>query len=59
MPAACLEGVTPTAKVGDPGGTGPQASVLAFGCGAVGGLMNRATPDQERAVARALELGIN
>jgi aryl-alcohol dehydrogenase-like predicted oxidoreductase len=34
-------------------------SVLSFGCGAVGGLMTRGEPsDQERAVARALELGI-
>jgi aryl-alcohol dehydrogenase-like predicted oxidoreductase len=32
---------------------------LGFGCGAVGGLMTRgAAKDQERAVARALELGI-
>ena len=33
---------------------------MGFGCGAVGGLMVRGTPaDQERAVARAVELGIN
>jgi aryl-alcohol dehydrogenase-like predicted oxidoreductase len=42
------------------GRTGLAVSVLGFGCGAVGGLMVRGTPaDQERAVARALELGIN
>jgi L-galactose dehydrogenase/L-glyceraldehyde 3-phosphate reductase len=42
------------------GKTGLKVSVLGFGCGAVGGLMVRGAPDdQERAVARALELGIN
>ena len=42
------------------GRTGIELSVLGFGCGAVGGLMVRgAAADQERAVARALELGIN
>ena len=42
------------------GRTGLEVSVLGFGCGAVGGLMVRGTPsDQERAVARAIELGIN
>jgi aryl-alcohol dehydrogenase-like predicted oxidoreductase len=42
------------------GRTGLDVSVLGFGCGAVGGLMIRGTPaDQERAVARAIELGIN
>ena len=42
------------------GRTGLELSVLGFGCGAVGGLMVRgAAADQERAVARALELGIN
>ena len=42
------------------GRTGLDVSVLGFGCGAVGGLMVRGTPaDQERAVARAIELGIN
>src|ERR1700740_2441556 len=42
------------------GRTGMQLSVLGFGCGAVGGLMVRGNPaDQERAVARAIELGIN
>jgi aryl-alcohol dehydrogenase-like predicted oxidoreductase len=42
------------------GRTGLELSVLGFGCGAVGGLMVRGRPaDQERAVARALELGIN
>jgi aryl-alcohol dehydrogenase-like predicted oxidoreductase len=41
------------------GRTGLEVSVLSFGCGAVGGLMTRGDPrDQERAVARALELGI-
>ena len=42
------------------GRTGLDVSVLGFGCGAVGGLMVRGDPaDQERAVARAIELGIN
>ncbi len=42
------------------GRTGLTVSVLTFGCGAVGGLMTRGAPaDQERAVARALEAGIN
>src|ERR1700738_841372 len=42
------------------GRTGLEVSILGFGCGAVGGLMVRGRPaDQERAVARAIELGIN
>ncbi len=42
------------------GRTGMPISILGFGCGAVGGLMVRgAAQDQERAVARALEVGIN
>ena len=42
------------------GRTGIEVSALGFGCGAVGGLMVRGSPaDQERAVARALDLGIN
>jgi aryl-alcohol dehydrogenase-like predicted oxidoreductase len=42
------------------GRTGVKLSTLGFGCGAVGGLMVRGdAADQERAVARALELGIN
>jgi aryl-alcohol dehydrogenase-like predicted oxidoreductase len=42
------------------GRTGLQLSILGFGCGAVGGLMVRGTPaDQERAVAQAIEAGIN
>src|SRR5437867_8822273 len=42
------------------GKTGLEVSTLGFGCGSVGGLMLRGTrPDQERAVARALEFGIN
>ncbi|HZT88930.1 MAG TPA: aldo/keto reductase [Stellaceae bacterium] len=42
------------------GRTGLEVSLLGFGCGAVGGLMVKgAAADQERAVARALELGIN
>jgi aryl-alcohol dehydrogenase-like predicted oxidoreductase len=42
------------------GRTELRLSVLGFGCGAVGGLMTRGTAaDQERAVARALEHGIN
>jgi aryl-alcohol dehydrogenase-like predicted oxidoreductase len=42
------------------GRTGLKTSVLGFGCGAVGGLMTKGDPaDQERAVVRALEAGIN
>ncbi len=42
------------------GRTGMQLSVLGFGCGAVGGLMVRGDPrDQERAIARALDAGVN
>ena len=42
------------------GRTDLDLSVLGFGCGAVGGLMIKgAAADQERAVWRALELGIN
>jgi aryl-alcohol dehydrogenase-like predicted oxidoreductase len=42
------------------GRTGIEVSVLGFGCGAVGGLMVKGNAaDQERAVARALDLGIN
>jgi aryl-alcohol dehydrogenase-like predicted oxidoreductase len=42
------------------GRSGLRLSVLGFGCGAVGGLMVRGTPaDQERAIARALEAGVN
>ncbi len=42
------------------GKTGLEVSALGFGCGNVGGLMVRGTPaEQERAAARALELGIN
>jgi aryl-alcohol dehydrogenase-like predicted oxidoreductase len=42
------------------GRTGLSVSVLTFGCGAVGGLMTRGQPaDQERAVVRALEAGVN
>ena len=41
------------------GRTGLPISVLGFGCGAVGGLMVKGAPaEQERAVARAVELGI-
>ena len=44
----------------DFGRTGLRVSVFGFGCGAVGGLMVRGAPaDQERAVARALEAGVN
>lgn len=44
----------------DLGNTGLKVSALGFGCGAVGGLMVRADPaEQTRAVARALEAGIN
>lgn len=42
------------------GRTGLKVSALAFGCGDVGGLIVRGAPaDRERAVARAVELGIN
>lgn len=42
------------------GRTGMRLSVLGFGCGAVGGLMVRGNPrDQDRAVARAIEAGVN
>jgi aryl-alcohol dehydrogenase-like predicted oxidoreductase len=42
------------------GRTGWRVSALGFGCGNVGGLMVRGTPaERERAVARALEMGIN
>src|ERR687897_540386 len=42
------------------GRCGLQLSVLGFGCGAVGGLMVRGDPaDQERAIARALDVGVN
>src|ERR671925_1647110 len=42
------------------GRTGLRVGVLGFGCGNVGGLIIRGTPaERERAVARALELGIN
>jgi aryl-alcohol dehydrogenase-like predicted oxidoreductase len=42
------------------GRAGLSVSVLTFGCGAVGGLMTRGSAaDQERAVARALQAGIN
>lgn len=42
------------------GRSGLQISLLGFGCGAVGGLMVRGDPaDQERAIARALEVGVN
>jgi aryl-alcohol dehydrogenase-like predicted oxidoreductase len=42
------------------GRTGLDISLLGFGCGAVGGLMIKGeAADQERAVRRALELGIN
>jgi aryl-alcohol dehydrogenase-like predicted oxidoreductase len=42
------------------GRTGLRVSALGFGCGNVGGLIIRGAPAvRERAVARALELGIN
>ena len=42
------------------GRSGLRLSALGFGCGAVGGLMVRGDPrDQERAIARALEAGVN
>jgi aryl-alcohol dehydrogenase-like predicted oxidoreductase len=42
------------------GRTGLRVSTLGFGCGNVGGLMVRGRADErERAVARAIELGVN
>jgi aryl-alcohol dehydrogenase-like predicted oxidoreductase len=42
------------------GGTGMKISALGFGCGAVGGIMVRGDPaDQERVVARAIDVGVN
>lgn len=42
------------------GRTGMNISILGFGCGAVGGLMVRGeAADQERAIGRALDAGIN
>src|SRR5262249_18305559 len=41
------------------GRSGLRVSVLGFGCGAVGGLVGGTSADQERAIARAIELGIN
>jgi len=42
------------------GRSGMKISLLGFGCGAVGGLMVRGKPaDQERAIARALDAGVN
>src|SRR6202162_4239258 len=42
------------------GGSVLRISILGFGCGAVGGLVVRgAAADQERAIARALEAGVN
>src|ERR1700674_2338647 len=40
--------------------SGLRISILGFGCGAVGGLMVRGeAADQERAVGRALDVGVN
>ena len=42
------------------GRTGLKLGILGFGCGNVGGIMIRGAPaDQERAVARAIEAGVN
>ena len=42
------------------GRSGMRLSLLGFGCGGVGGLMVRGAPaDQDKAVARALEAGVN
>ena len=42
------------------GRTNMRLSLLGFGCGAVGGLMMRGDPrDQERAIARAIDVGVN
>ncbi|HEX3347680.1 MAG TPA: aldo/keto reductase [Acetobacteraceae bacterium] len=57
---AALQGVGTTMQMRDFGRTGLKVSILGFGCGAVGGLMVRGAPaDQERAVAHAIEAGIN
>jgi len=41
------------------GRNGPSVSVLGFGCGAIGGLLTKGDPtEQKRTVARALEAGI-
>ena len=42
------------------GSTGLEVSQIGFGCGNVGGLMIRGGPEERvRAVARAMELGVN
>ena len=42
------------------GRTGIDVSALGFGCGDVGGLIVRGAPaERTRAVARAVELGVN
>jgi len=42
------------------GRSGLRLSILGFGCGAMGGLMVRGDAvDQERAIARALDVGVN
>src|SRR5262249_6751323 len=42
------------------GRTGLKISALGFGCGAVGGIMVRGDPaDQQRLVARAIDVGVN
>jgi aryl-alcohol dehydrogenase-like predicted oxidoreductase len=42
------------------GRSGMKLSLLGFGCGGVGGLMVRGAPaDQERAIGRALDAGVN
>src|SRR5580765_2015024 len=42
------------------GRSGMKVSILGFGCGAVGGLMVRGSPaDQDRAIGRALDAGVN
>jgi aryl-alcohol dehydrogenase-like predicted oxidoreductase len=42
------------------GRSGMKISILGFGCGAVGGLMVRGdSADQERAIGRALDAGVN
>jgi L-galactose dehydrogenase/L-glyceraldehyde 3-phosphate reductase len=57
---AAGQGGSNTMEMREFGRTGLQVSLLGFGCGAVGGLMVRGSPmDQERAVARALEVGVN
>ncbi|MGH7268419.1 MAG: aldo/keto reductase, partial [Candidatus Rokuibacteriota bacterium] len=68
FPPAYVASITPTSvdsgrrdmEYRTLGRTGLRVSALGFGCGNVGGLMVRGAPaERERAVARAIELGVN